>query len=52
MKSALSLGALALTGAALGEDVLYSKRIAKRFTDDDGHYNMCTSPPISLLQLH
>ncbi|KAM0429686.1 hypothetical protein ACHAPT_006292 [Fusarium lateritium] len=36
----LSLGALALTGSALADDVLYSKRLAKRFVDDDGNYNM------------
>ncbi|RSL73787.1 hypothetical protein CEP54_000179 [Fusarium duplospermum] len=36
----LALGALALAGSALAEDVLYSKRLVKRFVDDDGNYNM------------
>jgi hypothetical protein len=26
----------------LGEDVLQSRRMAKRFIDDEGHFNMCT----------
>ncbi|KAM0481151.1 hypothetical protein ACHAP7_004719 [Fusarium lateritium] len=40
MKSSLTLTALALTGSVLAEDALYSKRLTKRFVDDDGHYNM------------
>ncbi|KAF4981867.1 hypothetical protein FZEAL_2387 [Fusarium zealandicum] len=40
MKSSISLAALALAGSVLAEDVLVSKRMAKRFVDDDGHYNM------------
>ncbi|KAI8656928.1 hypothetical protein NCS56_01298400 [Fusarium sp. Ph1] len=35
-----ALGALALASSALAEDVLYSKRLVKRFVDDDGNYNM------------
>jgi 5'-nucleotidase len=41
MKSSITLTALALTGSVLAEDALYSKRLTKRFVDDDGHYNMC-----------
>jgi 5'-nucleotidase len=41
MKSSITLGALALVGLVSAEDVLYSKRLNKRFVDDDGHYNMC-----------
>ncbi|KAF7563586.1 hypothetical protein G7046_g537 [Stylonectria norvegica] len=40
MKSTLSLAILALLGSVSAEDVLYSKRLAKRFIDDDGNYNM------------
>ncbi|KAF5708134.1 5' nucleotidase [Fusarium globosum] len=40
MKSSITLGALALAGLVSAEDVLYSKRLTKRFVDDDGHYNM------------
>lgn len=44
MKSSLSLAALAFASSALTkEDVLYSKRHSKRFVDDNGNYNMCTS---------
>lgn len=42
MKSTLSLAALALASSVVADDVLYSKRMTKRFTDDDGHYNMST----------
>ncbi|KAF4458270.1 5 -nucleotidase [Fusarium albosuccineum] len=40
MKSSLTLAALALAGSAVAQDALYSKRLAKRFVDDDGHYNL------------
>ncbi|KAF4952524.1 hypothetical protein FSARC_12622 [Fusarium sarcochroum] len=40
MKSSISLAALALTGSVLAEDALYSKRLNKRFVDDDGNYNI------------
>ncbi|KAM5372175.1 hypothetical protein ACJZ2D_007575 [Fusarium nematophilum] len=40
MKSSVSLAALALAGAVVAEDALYSKRLAKRFIDDDGNYNI------------
>lgn len=47
MKSSLSLAALALAASVCAEDVLFSKRMTKRFIDDDGNYNMCKSakPP-------
>jgi 5'-nucleotidase len=41
MKSSLSLAALAAAGTVLADDYLYSKRLAKRFVDDEGHYNVC-----------
>ncbi|KAL4749732.1 hypothetical protein BDW72DRAFT_126307 [Aspergillus terricola var. indicus] len=40
MKSSLSLAALAAAGTVLADDYLYSKRLAKRFVDDEGHYNV------------
>ncbi|KAL6234632.1 hypothetical protein BDW75DRAFT_231020 [Aspergillus navahoensis] len=40
MKSSLSLAALAVAGAVVADDYLYSKRLAKRFVDDEGHYNV------------
>ncbi|KAH8685228.1 Metallo-dependent phosphatase-like protein [Ilyonectria robusta] len=40
MKTSHSLVALALAASACAEDVLYSKRLTKRFIDDDGNYNM------------
>lgn len=44
MKSTLSLSvaALAVAGTVVADDFLYSKRLSKRFVDNDGHYNMCT----------
>lgn len=36
-----AVAALAVAAPVLGEDVLYSKRMAKRFIDDEGHFNMC-----------
>ncbi|KAK7414334.1 hypothetical protein QQX98_006776 [Neonectria punicea] len=40
MKSSLSLAALALATSVCAEDVLFSKRMTKRFINDDGNYNM------------
>ncbi|KAF5025093.1 hypothetical protein F66182_2794 [Fusarium sp. NRRL 66182] len=40
MKSSIALTALALTGSAFAEDALYSRRLTKRFVDDDGNYNI------------
>ncbi|KAH7152788.1 Metallo-dependent phosphatase-like protein [Dactylonectria macrodidyma] len=40
MRSSLSLVALALATSACAEDVLYSKRMSKRFIDDEGNYNI------------
>ncbi|KAL4963162.1 bifunctional metallophosphatase/5'-nucleotidase [Aspergillus stella-maris] len=40
MKSSLSLTALALAGTVAADDYLYSKRLTKRFVDDDGNYNV------------
>jgi 5'-nucleotidase len=42
MKSSLSLAALAVAGTVIADDYLYSKRLAKRFVDNDGNYNICT----------
>ncbi|KAL4918106.1 Metallo-dependent phosphatase-like protein [Aspergillus aurantiobrunneus] len=39
MKSLL-LPALALAGTVVADDYLYSKRLAKRFVDSDGNYNV------------
>jgi 5'-nucleotidase len=41
MKSSLSLAALALAGTVAADDFLYSRRLAKRFIDEEGHYNVC-----------
>ncbi|OBS28166.1 hypothetical protein FPOA_02107 [Fusarium poae] len=40
MKSSITLTALALTGSVIAEDTLFSKRLTKRFIDDDGNYNI------------
>ncbi|KAL4778589.1 Metallo-dependent phosphatase-like protein [Aspergillus varians] len=40
MKSSLSLAALAVAGTVVADDYLYSKRLAKRFVDNDGNYNV------------
>ncbi|KAL3442758.1 Metallo-dependent phosphatase-like protein [Aspergillus insuetus] len=40
MKSSLSLAALALAGTVAADEYLYSRRLAKRFIDDEGHYNV------------
>ncbi|KAL4979892.1 Metallo-dependent phosphatase-like protein [Aspergillus desertorum] len=40
MKSSLLLAALAVAGTVVADDYLYSKRLAKRFVDDEGHYNV------------
>lgn len=50
MKVSLLLSALA-AGSAAADDILYSKRLAKRALDDGGHYNLCkaSSPFISPL---
>ncbi|KAJ4263014.1 hypothetical protein NW762_006627 [Fusarium torreyae] len=40
MKSSITLTALALAGSVFAEDALYSKRLNKRFVDDDGNYNI------------
>ncbi|KAL4933773.1 bifunctional metallophosphatase/5'-nucleotidase [Aspergillus undulatus] len=40
MRSSLSLAALAVAGTAVADDYLYSKRLAKRFVDDEGNYNV------------
>ncbi|KAI9376780.1 Metallo-dependent phosphatase-like protein [Aspergillus egyptiacus] len=40
MKSSLSLAALAVAGTVVADDYLYSKRLAKRFVDDEGNYNV------------
>ncbi|KAL2829620.1 Metallo-dependent phosphatase-like protein [Aspergillus pseudoustus] len=40
MKPSLALAALVLAGTAVADDYLYSRRLAKRFVDDDGHYNV------------
>lgn len=40
MKASLLLSALA-AGYAAADDVLYSRRLAKRALDDGGHYNIC-----------
>ncbi|KAL2801831.1 Metallo-dependent phosphatase-like protein [Aspergillus granulosus] len=40
MKPSLSLAALALAGTVVADDYLYSKRITKRFINQDGHYNV------------
>lgn len=47
MKTSLALATLAVAAPALGGDVLYSKRLNKRFIDSDGNYNMCTHPSSS-----
>ena len=36
-----TLAFLALVGIAQAEDVLYSRRLAKRGFDDQGNYNIC-----------
>ncbi|KAL3456276.1 Metallo-dependent phosphatase-like protein [Aspergillus heterothallicus] len=40
MKPSLSLAAFALAGIVGADDYLYSKRLAKRFVDEEGHYNV------------
>ncbi|KAL5336982.1 Metallo-dependent phosphatase-like protein [Aspergillus crustosus] len=40
MRSSLSLAALAVAGTVVADDYLYSKRLAKRFVDSDGNYNV------------
>jgi 5'-nucleotidase len=42
MKAAFTLAALALATSVSAEDVLLSKRLDKRFVDDNGNYNLCT----------
>lgn len=44
MKASFLLSALAV-GYAAADDVLYSRRLAKRALDDGGHYNICKAPP-------
>lgn len=41
MIAAIAVAALAVAAPVLGDDVLYSKRMAKRFIDDEGNFNMC-----------
>lgn len=48
MKSSITLTALALTGSVIADDALYSKRLTKRFVDDDGNYNICMSYPLTM----
>ncbi|OJJ08929.1 hypothetical protein ASPVEDRAFT_90136 [Aspergillus versicolor CBS 583.65] len=40
MKISLSLAALAVAGTVSADDYLYSRRLAKRFVDNDGNYNV------------
>jgi 5'-nucleotidase len=40
MFASLAIAALAAASPALADDVLTSKRMAKRFIDDEGHFNM------------
>ncbi|CAM1502710.1 Fc.00g074860.m01.CDS01 [Cosmosporella sp. VM-42] len=40
MRSSLSIAALALASSVFAEDVLVSKRLSKRFVDDNGNYNL------------
>ncbi|KAL3478341.1 Metallo-dependent phosphatase-like protein [Aspergillus californicus] len=40
MKASLPLAALAVVSTAVADDYLYSKRLTKRFVDDDGNYNV------------
>lgn len=45
MKSSLYLAGavVGLASSTVADDVLFSKRLSKRFVDDKGHYNMCKS---------
>lgn len=45
MKASLFLSALA-AGYAAADDVLYSRRLAKRALDDGGHYNICKASSV------
>jgi len=42
MHASTVIAALSAAAPVLAGDVLHSKRMAKRFIDDDGHFNMCT----------
>jgi hypothetical protein len=41
MFTSLAVAALAVAAPALADDVLQSQRMAKRFIDDEGNFNMC-----------
>lgn len=41
MYSSIAVAALAAAVPVLGDDVLYSNRMAKRFINEEGNFNMC-----------
>lgn len=51
MKVSLLLSALT-AGYAAADDVLYSRRLAKRALDDGGHYNICKASSVFYLFIY
>lgn len=51
MYPSIALAALAVVAPVLGDDVLHSRRMAKRFIDDEGNFNMCECRRLNCLHV-